>query len=113
MTKDQMRALLADLVPNAVARGDVYKFNRVGSGNAPKIDAVGGVRMQTNEQPQVRPVRPRSMYHRQGVYGAGFAIQTYKQFGGVRSDDPVQDRAADATAYYCFMCEKFGKDCTC
>jgi hypothetical protein len=53
------------------------------------------------------------MYQRQGIYGAGFAIQTYKQFGGVRSDDPVTERAADATAYYCFMCEKFGKDCTC
>jgi hypothetical protein len=53
------------------------------------------------------------MYQRQGVYGAGFAIQTYKPFGGVRSDDPVQDRVADATAYYCFMCEKFGKDCSC
>jgi hypothetical protein len=113
MTKDQMRALLADLVPPAVARGDVYKFHRVGSGNAPKIDAVNGVSMRTNEQPQVRPVRPRSMYQRQGIYGAGFVIPTYKPFQGVSKDDPVQDRAADATAYYCFMCEKFGKDCSC
>lgn len=113
MTKDQMRALLADIVPAAVARGDVYKFHRVGCGNAPKIDAVSHVRLRTNEQPEVRPARPRSMYPRQGVYGAGFAIPTYKQFGGVRSDDPVQDRAADVTPYFCFVCEQSGKDCTC
>jgi hypothetical protein len=80
MTKDQMRALLANIVPAAVARGDVYKFHRVGCGNAPKIDAVGGARLRTNEQPEVRPARPRSMYPRQGVYGAGFAVPTYKKF---------------------------------
>jgi hypothetical protein len=113
MTKDQMRALLADLVPAAVERGDLYRFHRVGSGNAPKIDAINGVSLATNEQPQIRPMRPRSLYQRQGVHGAGFAIPTYKQFGGVRSNDPVHDRAADAPAYYCFMCDKFGKDCTC
>lgn len=104
MTKDELRALLADLVPAAIADGRAYVVRR---------PAGKAVRELPNEQSQVRPIRPRSMYQRQGIYGAGFAIQTYKPFGGVRSDDPVQDRAADATAYYCFMCEKFGKDCTC
>jgi hypothetical protein len=104
MTKDELRALLADLVPAAIADGRAYVVRR---------PAGKAVRELPNEQPQVRPTRPRSMYQRQGIYGAGFAIQTYKQFGGVRSDDPVTERAADATAYYCFMCEKFGKDCTC
>jgi hypothetical protein len=106
MTKDELRALLADLVPAAIADGRAYVVRR---------PAGKAVREIPNDvaPPQVRPVRPRSMYQRQGVYGAGFQVQTYKQFGGVRSDDPVQDRAADATAYYCFMCEKFGKDCSC
>ena len=104
MTKDELRALLADLVPAAVADGRAYVVRR---------SAGKAVRELPNEQPQVRPVRPRSMYQRQGVYGAGFAIPTYKKFGGVRSDDPVTERAADATAYYCFMCDKFGKDCSC
>jgi hypothetical protein len=104
MTKDELRALLADLVPAAIADGRAYVVRR---------PAGKAVRELPNEQPQVRPYRPRSMYQRQGIYGAGFAIQTYKPFGGVRSDDPVTERAADATAYYCFMCEKFGKDCSC
>lgn len=104
MTKDELRALLADLVPAAIADGRAYVVRR---------PAGKAVRELPNEQPQVRPTRPRSMYQRQGIYGAGFAIQTYKQFGGVRSDDPVTERVADGSVYYCFMCEKFGKDCTC
>lgn len=104
MTKDELRALLADLVPAAIADGRAYVVRR---------PAGKAVRELPNEQPQIRPVRPRSLYQRQGVHGAGFAIPTYKTFGGVRSDDRVQDRAADATVYYCFMCDKFGKDCTC
>jgi hypothetical protein len=104
MTKDELRALLADLVPAAIADGRAYVVRR---------PAGKAVRELPNEQPQVRPVRPRSLYQRQGVHGAGFAIPTYKKFGGVRSDDPVQDRAADGTVYYCFTCDKFGKDCSC
>lgn len=104
MTKDELRALLADLVPAAIADGRAYVVRR---------PAGKAVRELPNEQPALRAPRPRRIYQRQGIYGAGFAIPTYKPFQGVSKDDPVQDRAADATAYYCFMCEKFGKDCTC
>lgn len=79
MTKDQLRTLLSTLVPAAEARGDIYHFTRVGSGNAPgKMETISGVSLATSEQPQVRPARPRRIYQRQGVYGAGFEIPTYK-----------------------------------
>lgn len=58
MTKDQMRALLASLVPAAEQRGDVYRVNRVGSGNAPgkpyDITYLSGVSPATNPQVQTR-----------------------------------------------------------
>jgi len=104
MTKDELRALLADLVPAAIADGRAYVVRR---------SAGAAVRELPNEQPALRAPRPRRIYQRQGVYGAGFAIPTYKQFGGVRKDDPVQDRVADVTPYFCFVCEQSGKDCTC
>lgn len=106
MTKNELRILLADLVPAAIADGRAYVV-RSPAGKA--------VREIPNDvaPPHIRPARPRSMYQRQGVYGAGFQVQTYKTFGGVRSDDPVHDRKADGTVYYCFTCKKFGKDCTC
>ena len=80
MTKDQMRALLASLVPAAEARGDVCRFNRVGAGSV--HDAAFAARTKTNEvqQVQTRAPRPRRIYPRQGVHGAGFDIPTYKNF---------------------------------
>lgn len=79
MTKDQMRALLATLVPAAAARGDIYRFPRVGSGNAPgNMQSISGVSLATSEQVQTRAPRPRRIYPRQGVHGAGFAIPTYR-----------------------------------
>ena len=81
MTKDQMRALLATLVPAAAARGDIYRFPRVGSGNAPgNMQAISGVSLATSEQVQTRAPRPRRIYQRQGVHGAGFDIPTYKTY---------------------------------
>ena len=81
MTKDQMRALLATIVPAAEARGDIYYFPRVGSGNAPgNMQSISGVSLATSEQVQSRAPRPRRIYPRQGVYGAGFEVETYKTF---------------------------------
>jgi hypothetical protein len=71
MTKDQLRALLADLVPAAIADGRAYVVRRP-----------AGVRIK--EVPndvapvQTKPMRPRRIYPRQGVYGAGFDIPTFK-----------------------------------
>jgi hypothetical protein len=73
MTKDQMRALLADLVPTAIADGRAYVVRRP-----------AGVRIK--EVPndiapvQTKPMRPRRIYPRQGVYGAAFEVETYKTF---------------------------------
>jgi hypothetical protein len=73
MTKDQMRALLADLVPAAIADGRAYVVRRP-----------AGVRIK--EVPndiapvQTKPMRPRRIYPRQGVYGAAFEVETYKTF---------------------------------
>ena len=73
MTKDQMRALLADLVPAAIADGRAYVVRRP-----------AGVRIK--EVPndiapvQTKPMRPRRIYLRQGVYGAAFEVETYKTF---------------------------------
>ena len=81
MTKDQMRALLATLVPAAAARGDIYRFPRVGSGNAPgNMQSISGVSLATSEQVQTRAPRPRRIYPRQGVHGAGFEVETYKTY---------------------------------
>lgn len=78
MTKEETRALLAALVPAAIARGDLYRFNRVGAGST--HDAAFAARCTPNatEQVQTRAPRPRRIYPRQGVYGAGFDIPTYK-----------------------------------
>jgi hypothetical protein len=84
MTKDQMRSLLALLVPAAEARGDVYTLKRVGSGNAPgkphDLSYLSNVSPATNPQVQRRAPRPSTYYPRQGVHGAGFEIPTYKTF---------------------------------
>lgn len=73
MTKDQMRALLADLVPAAIAEGRAYVV-RSPAGKA--------VREVPNDvaPPDIRAPRPRRIYQRQGVYGAGFEIHTYKTY---------------------------------
>jgi hypothetical protein len=70
MTKDEMRKLLADLVPAAQAEGRAF-FVRGG----------GRVREVPNDkaQVQVKPLRPRRIYQRQGVHGAGYEIETFKK----------------------------------
>lgn len=73
MTKDQMRALLADLVPAAIADGRAYVVRR---------PAGCRVSLLPNDTVvvQTKPMRPRRIYPRQGVHGAGFDIPTYKPF---------------------------------
>lgn len=73
MTKDEMRALLADLVPAAIADGRAFVVRHA---------AGKSVRELPNEvaPPHIRAPRPRRIYPRQGVYGAGFDIPTYKTF---------------------------------
>jgi len=73
MTKDELRALLADLVPAAIADGRAYVVRR---------PAGKAIRDIPNEvaPPNIRAPRPRRIYQRQGVYGAGFEIETYKTF---------------------------------
>lgn len=73
MTKDQMRALLADLVPAAIADGRAYVV-RHAAGTAVRE------RPTNQHQVQTRAPRPRRIYPRQGVHGAGFDIPTYKNF---------------------------------
>ena len=75
MTKDQMRALLAELVPTAEKRGHLFVHPRTGCGNAPKITQGTPAKTITVER---KPARPSYMYPRQGVHGAGFEIETYK-----------------------------------
>jgi hypothetical protein len=77
MTKDQMRALLAHAVPAAIARGDYFVHPRTGGGNAPKV--VRGT-PNPNTVVETKAMRPRRIYPRQGVYGAGFEVETYKPF---------------------------------
>lgn len=73
MTKDQMRALLADLVPAAIADGRAYVVRRP-----------AGIRVKEVPNdvatPHIRTPRPRRIYPRQGVHGAGFEVETYKPF---------------------------------
>ena len=72
MTKDEMRSLLSTLVPAAIADGRAYVVRR---------PAGASVRETTNPAfSDFRPMRPRRLYQRQGVYGAGFEIETYKPF---------------------------------
>lgn len=80
MTKDQMRSLLAALVPAAEARGDVCRFNRVGAGSTHDAAFAARTKPNATEQVQTRAPRPRRIYPRQGVYGAGFDIPTYRSF---------------------------------
>jgi len=73
MTKDELRALLADLVPAAIADGRAYVVRRSAGSYVRELpNATAPV--------QTKPMRPRRIYPRQGVYGAGFEIPTYRSF---------------------------------
>jgi hypothetical protein len=65
MTKDQMRSLLADLVPAAIADGRAYVVRHAAGTRVKEVpNDIAPV--------QTKPMRPRRIYPRQGVYGAAF-----------------------------------------
>jgi hypothetical protein len=106
MTKDEMRAFLAQAVPAAIADGRAYVVRR---------PAGKSVRVSPNEQVQTKPVRPMRMFPRQGVMGAGFKIPTFKPLQGVDPDHvPYPNNIKpDSTPFFCVRCDCDGKDCTC
>lgn len=82
MTKDQMRSLLALLVPAAEARGDVYTVKRVGSGNAPgkphDISYLSNVSPATN--PQVQTKAPTKKHRAIYPGHRDLEVPTYRSF---------------------------------
>lgn len=70
MTKSEMRALLSDLVPSAIADGKAFVVRSGGRVKAVPDDLA---------QVQVKPMRPRRMYQRVGTKGAGYEIETFKK----------------------------------
>jgi septal ring-binding cell division protein DamX len=61
MTKDEMRALLAQTVPAAIADGRAYRFNRVGNGKAKLPKDTDPVRDLPNTKvvPMFKPSIPK------------------------------------------------------
>lgn len=110
MTKDEMRAFLAQAVPAAIADGRAYVVRR---------PSASRVRELPNEavQVQTKPVRPMRILPRQGVNGAGFKIPTFKPRSDASPNDmPFTPRDATARihpAYFCDVCDGYGADCTC
>ena len=108
MTKDEMRALLADLVPAAIADGRAYVVRRA-AGKA--------VRELPNEEAQVqtKPVRPMRMFPRQGVKGAGFNVPTFKRHQGTAITYNTNPRTPEVEfiPFFCPICDCTGADCTC
>lgn len=82
MTKDQMRSLLALLVPAAEARGDVYTVKRVGSGNAPgkphDLSHLSNVSPATN--PQVQTKAPTKKHRAIYPGHRDLEVPTYRPF---------------------------------
>lgn len=110
MTKDQMRALLADLVPAAIADGRAYVVRRSAGSTVRELP-------DTDVQVQTKPVRPMRTFPRQGVMGAGFAVPTFKPLQGAKPYDvPYEPRNVTAKShpiYFCARCDCHGPDCTC
>jgi len=112
MTKDEMRALLADLVPSAIAEGRAYVVRRPAGKSARELPS-------DKCQVQTKPVRPMRMFPRQGVMGAGFKVPTFKPLQGVNPNHnaypvPLSNDATRLTpTFTCPVCEQHGANCTC
>ena len=115
MTKDEMRALLADLVPTA----HVYRFNRVGSGNASMADTVRVApnrKVVVQRKPMVpkridpvtqRPVQTFKRHTDPATpYYATVAARISARSDATRS-------ALVSTTFYCAACDNHGAACTC
>lgn len=106
MTKDEMRALLATLMPSAIADGRAYVVRR---------PAGKAVRDLANPQVQTKPVRPMRMFPRQGVMGAGFKVPTFKPLQGVDPNhNPYPTRFVQPhQPFFCAACDCTGSECVC
>lgn len=112
MTKDEMRALLATVVPAAIADGRAYVVRRPAGKAARELPS-------TDHQVQTKPVRPMRMFPRQGVHGAGFKVPTFKPMQGVNPYHepyalPASSYSRDvAPTFFCHRCCNPGSECTC
>lgn len=107
MTKDEMRALLATVVPAAIADGRAYVVRR------PAGKAVREV-PNAVAQVQTKPVRPLRMFRRQGVMGAGFKVPTFKPLQGVDpTHKPYPTKPNPHQPFFCTVCDSHGNECTC
>lgn len=108
VTKDEMRALLATLVPSAIADGRAYVVRRPAGKAARELPS-------DKHQVQTKPVRPMRMFPRQGVMGAGFKVPTFKPLQGVDPNhNPYPIRAVQPhQPFFCAVCDCTGSDCTC
>ena len=106
MTKEEMRQLLATLVPGAIADGRAYVVRR---------PAEKAVRELANPQVQTKPVRPMRYLPRQGVNGAGFKVPTFKPLQGVDPNhNPYPANFIQPhQPYFCPVCDCDGAHCTC
>lgn len=108
MTKEEMRTLLATLVPAAIADGRAYVVRRPAGKSARELPS-------TECQVQTKPVRPMRYLPRQGVNGAGFKVPTFKPLQGVNPHHqpyPSNIKPA-AIPFFCAVCDSDGKHCTC
>lgn len=108
MTKDEMRALLATLVPSAIADGRAYVVRRPAGKAARELPS-------DKCQVQTKPVRPMRMFPRQGVMGAGFKVPTFKPRQGVNPNhQPYPTNSTQPyQPYFCSVCDQHGANCTC
>lgn len=116
MTKDQMRALLADLMPTA----HVYRFNRVGTGHAKLPKEHEPVRGTPNGKvtPMFKPAVPKRIDP-----ATQRPVQTFKPhdlsatpyYATVAKNISARDtlRTPDAIPFFCPVCDCDGHDCTC
>lgn len=106
MTKDEMRQMLATLVPAAIADGRAYVVRHA---------AGKKVRDLPTPQVQTKPMRPMRYLHRHGVNGAGFKVQTFKPRQGVDcTQTPFANNIPQThPTYFCHICDNHGADCVC
>lgn len=116
MTKDEMRALLAQLVPTA----PVYRFNRVGSGRAklPKDHEPVSGTPNGKVTPMFKPAVPKRIDPT-----TQRPVQTFKPHGlsatpyyatvadNLSERDTV--RSPELIPFFCAVCDNPGADCTC
>lgn len=108
MTKDELRQILATIVPAAIADGRAYVVRR------PAGKAVRD--LPTDKcQVQTKPARPMRYLPRQGVNGAGFKVPTFKPLHGVDPNHqpfPINFIQPNQP-FFCAVCDCAGSDCTC